>query len=103
MTTRFALSAIALATSTLSLSAHAAADTYALDDIVVTATRTPLPAKQVIGDITVITPEQIRNAGQTTLVELLQGHPDWKLHNQAESALSPGCRFGVLTAIRHWY
>ena len=75
MTTRFALSAIALATSTLSLSAYAAADTYALDYIVVTATRTPLPAKQVIGDITVITQEQIRNAGQTTLVELLQGQP----------------------------
>jgi vitamin B12 transporter len=72
MTPRFALSAIALAVTSL---AHAAPATYPLDDIVVTATRTPLPVKQVIGDVTVITQEQIRNAGQTTLVELLQGQP----------------------------
>lgn len=41
----------------------------------VTATRTPVPAKEVIGDITVISQAQIRDAGQTTLVQLLQGQP----------------------------
>lgn len=72
MHTRFALSAIALV---LSSAAQAASPTYALDDIVVTATRTQLPEREVIGDITVITPEQIRDAGQTTLIELLQVQP----------------------------
>ena len=72
MPPRFALSAIALAVTTL---AQAAPSAYPLDDIVVTATRTPLPVKQVIGAVTVINQEQIRNAGQTTLVELLQAQP----------------------------
>lgn len=73
MPTRFVLSAIALAIA--STAAQAAPTSYVLDDIVVTATRTPIPAKEVIGDITVISQAQIRDAGQTTLVQLLQGQP----------------------------
>lgn len=72
MPTRFVLSAIALA---IASTAQADPASYALDDIVVTATRTPIPAKEVIGDITVISQAQIRDAGQTTLVQLLQGQP----------------------------
>jgi len=45
------------------------------DTIVVTATRTPQKASQVIGDMTVISAREIGEAGQTTLVELLQKQP----------------------------
>lgn len=45
------------------------------ETVVVTATRTPQNASQVIGDITVISAREIADAGQTTLVELLQKQP----------------------------
>ena len=45
------------------------------ETIVVTATRTPQKASQVIGDITVISAREIAEAGQSTLVELLQKQP----------------------------
>lgn len=44
----------------------------ALDDIVVTATRTPQPRESVVADVTVIDAETIQRSGQTSLVELLQ-------------------------------
>ena len=69
-------------TLTLALSAVFASSAFAEtlpevvgETIVVTATRTPQKASQVIGDITVITARQISEAGQTTLVELLQKQP----------------------------
>lgn len=43
-----------------------------LDEIVVTATRTPQPKESVIADVTVINSDTIQRSGQTTLVELLQ-------------------------------
>ena len=49
--------------------------TYQLNDVVVTATRTPRPLRSLLGDVTVISAEQIKNAGQSTLVELLQSQP----------------------------
>ena len=49
-----------------------AAENILLDDVVVTATRTPQPHEAVIADVTVISQEEIQRAGQTTLVELLQ-------------------------------
>jgi vitamin B12 transporter len=49
--------------------------TYQLNDVVVTATRTPQPLRSLLGDATVISAEQIKNAGQSTLVELLQSQP----------------------------
>lgn len=48
---------------------------YRLDDVVVTATRAPQSLDAVLGDVSVITAEQIRQAGQSTLVELLQTQP----------------------------
>lgn len=45
------------------------------ETIVVTATRMPQKASQVIGDMTVIGAREIGEAGQTTLVELLQQQP----------------------------
>jgi vitamin B12 transporter len=43
-----------------------------LDPIIVTATRTPAKASDVLADNVYISPEEIAQAGQTSLVELLQ-------------------------------
>lgn len=43
-----------------------------LDPILVTATRTPTLAKNVLSDYDYIGPEQIQQAGQTSLIDLLQ-------------------------------
>ena len=43
-----------------------------LNPLISTATRVPTPAKDVLADNTYISSEQIQQAGQTTLVELLQ-------------------------------
>ena len=48
---------------------------YRLDDVVVTATRTPQTLRASLGDVTVMTAEQIRQAGQFSLAELLQTQP----------------------------
>ena len=43
-----------------------------LDPIIVTATRTPTEAKNVLSDYVYIGPEEIAQAAQTSLVDLLQ-------------------------------
>jgi len=43
-----------------------------INPIIVTATRTPTPARDVLADNVYIGPEEIQQAAQTTLVELLQ-------------------------------
>lgn len=45
------------------------------DVVVVTASRTPQQLTDVLGDVTVITEQEIRQAGQTSLVELLNSQP----------------------------
>jgi vitamin B12 transporter len=50
-------------------------ENIALEDVVVTATRTPLPRESVIADVTVIQHNEINRAGQSNLVELLQLQP----------------------------
>ena len=62
------------------------------ETIVVTATRTPQKASQVIGDITVITARQISEAGQTTLVELLQQQPGVELSQYGGAGTSADIR-----------
>lgn len=62
--------------------ASAHADTlpeFVGDTIVVTPTRSPQNASQVIADVTVITASQIAESGQTTLVEMLQAQPGIEL------------------------
>ncbi len=49
--------------------------TYLGDEVVVTATRTPLPLREQLNDVTVITAQDIAEAGQSTLAELLQAQP----------------------------
>lgn len=51
------------------------AENIKLNDVVVTATRTPLPRESIIADVTVIEHEEIDRAGQSNLVELLQLQP----------------------------
>ncbi len=48
---------------------------YQGEEIVVTATRTPQPASALLNDVTVITREQIAQAGQSSLLEILQAVP----------------------------
>lgn len=48
-----------------------AAEDINLDDVVVTASRVPQTRESVIADVTVIDQEEIKRAGQSTLVELL--------------------------------
>ncbi|NDA03137.1 MAG: TonB-dependent receptor, partial [Burkholderiaceae bacterium] len=43
-----------------------------IDPVIVTATRTPTRANDVLADYVYIGPEEIADAGQTSLVELLQ-------------------------------
>lgn len=49
-----------------------AAENINLDDVVVTATRTPQPRESLVADVTVLDAESIERSGQTTLAELLQ-------------------------------
>ena len=58
-----------------------AAEEILLDDVVVTATRTPQPRESVIADVTVINAEEIQRGGQSTLVEMLQLQPGIQIDN----------------------
>lgn len=49
--------------------------TFDLGTIVVTATRTPTPVRELLNDISVITQEDIQRSGQTSLPELLRSQP----------------------------
>lgn len=49
--------------------------TFDMGEIVVTATRTPKPVRELLNDISVITAEDIARSGQTTLPELLRTLP----------------------------
>ena len=49
--------------------------TYDMGTLVVTATRTPMPLREQLNDISVITAADIAAAGQTTLPELLSTQP----------------------------
>jgi vitamin B12 transporter len=71
MSKKIIASLIALAFASPSYSA----ESIELDDVVVTATRTPQPRDAVIADVTVIDQEEIQRGGQTTFVELLQRQP----------------------------
>ncbi|MEI8119156.1 MAG: TonB-dependent receptor [Methylophilaceae bacterium] len=52
-----------------------AADNIKLADVVVTASRVPQALDSIIGDVTVIDAEEIKRAGQSTFIELLQSQP----------------------------
>jgi vitamin B12 transporter len=50
-----------------------AQDPFILDEIVVTATRIPTPAHELLSDVTVITADEIAGRGYATLAEALRG------------------------------
>lgn len=52
-----------------------AQDNVNIDNVVVTATRTPLPKEAVIADVTVIEREEIERAGMSSLASLLSRQP----------------------------
>jgi vitamin B12 transporter len=52
-----------------------AAENINLDEVIVTASRTPQPRESAIADVTVIGAEDIQRIGQSTLVELLARQP----------------------------
>jgi vitamin B12 transporter len=68
------LVALALTSPVLSQTVFAA-EQINLDEVVVTASRTPQPRESVIADVTVIDEKEIQRAGQSTLVELLAQQP----------------------------
>ncbi len=61
---------------------YAIADTkLKTSDVFVTATRTPTPIKNVIADVTLISEDEIKRAGSTSLQELLQKQPAIEIAN----------------------
>ena len=58
-----------------SLQTHAQTPVSELDDIVITASRTPQLQKDVIGDVTVISAEELRRSGQSSIAEVLSQQP----------------------------
>src|SRR5690606_11374881 len=76
MHTPFRLHPAALAVALLfpALNAHAQNAVTELDDIVVTASRTPQLEEDVIGDVTVIGSEELRSAGQSSVAQILAQH-----------------------------
>jgi vitamin B12 transporter len=61
---------------------HAIADTtLKTSDVFVSATRTPTPIKNVIADVTLISEDEIKRAGSTSLQELLQKQPGIEIAN----------------------
>lgn len=71
MNTLFKLSTLSLALTTTAYAAETI-PTYIGDEIVVTATRTAQKASETLSGVTVITAQDIANAGQQTMAELLQ-------------------------------
>lgn len=57
-----------------------------LDTVVVTATRIPQPVQDVVGDVSVITQEQISRAGQSSLRDVLQHLPGVQLSTNGSYA-----------------
>jgi vitamin B12 transporter len=57
------------------------AENIALDDVVVTATRTPQPRESVIANVTVIDQAEIQRSGQSSLIDILQRQPSLEISN----------------------
>ena len=68
----------------ISLAFHhsiSATENINLDEVVVTATRTPQKTNEALADISVIDAEEIKNSGQTSLVDLLATQPGIQISN----------------------
>ena len=66
------------------------AENIELDDVVVTASRTPQPLESVIADVSVISADEIQRSGQATLVELLQLQPGIEITSNGGAGKTAG-------------
>lgn len=66
------------------------AENIDLDDVVVTASRTPQPRESVIADVSVIDADEIQRSGQATLVELLQLQPGIEITSNGGAGKTAG-------------
>ena len=74
---------IAAAISGLAVHAYANDEMqYQLNDVVVTATRSPVPAAELASDVTVLRHSDIVKSGATSLPELLTQQPELEVVNQ---------------------
>jgi vitamin B12 transporter len=67
-----------------------AAENIDLENVVVTASRTPQSRESVIADVTVINAEEIQRSGQATLVELLQLQPSIEITSNGGAGKTAG-------------
>lgn len=72
---------LAVLASLFSLSAIAQPAVQELDQVVVTAARAPQSAQQVVGDVTVITQEELARAGQNSVAEVLARQAGVEFYN----------------------
>ena len=86
MSKKIIASLIALAFASPSYSA----ENIELDDVVVTASRTPQPRESVIADVSVISADEIQRSGQATLVELLQLQPGIEITSNGGAGKTAG-------------
>ena len=86
MSKKIIASLVALAFASPSYSA----ENIDLDDVVVTASRTPQPRESVIADVSVIDADEIQRSGQATLVELLQLQPGIEITSNGGAGKTAG-------------
>jgi len=67
-----------------------AAENINLDNVIVTASRTPQTRESAIADVTVIDAEEIQRSGQSTLVELLAHQAGIEISNSGGSGAASG-------------
>ena len=79
--------------ATFASSVHAeAVPEYAADTIVVTPTRVAQQSAAIVGDITVISAEDVAAAGQTSLLELLQAQPGLEITQEGGAGTNASLR-----------
>ena len=86
MSKKIIASLVALAFASPSYSA----ENIELDNVVVTASRTPQPRESVIADVSVIDADEIQRSGQATLVELLQLQPGIEITSNGGAGKTAG-------------
>ncbi|WP_373975674.1 TonB-dependent receptor [Chitinibacter sp. SCUT-21] len=74
--------------SAIATMAHA--DVTQLDEVVVTAARVAQPAREVVGDVTVLTQKEIATQGNTSLPELLARQPGVQITSNGGQGKSGG-------------
>ena len=81
---------LAVLASLFSLSAIAQPVVQELDQVVVTAARAPQSAQQVVGDVTVITQEELARAGQNSVAEVLARQAGIEFYNNGGPQAATG-------------